>query len=104
MTTISEAITTIKKAENDADGLIDDSKKNSFEMIEDARTKSKEIVAKAKEDANNEAENILFEAETNAKKEAYKIANTTAEEVEVSKKKASDMVEEAADIIVKSVL
>jgi len=43
MTTISEAITTIKKAENDADKLIEDTKEKSSEKIEEARLKSKEI-------------------------------------------------------------
>jgi len=36
MTTISEAITTIKKAENDANSLIEDSEKKSTEIIDDA--------------------------------------------------------------------
>ena len=36
MTTISEAITTIKKAENDADKLIEDTEKKSSEMIDES--------------------------------------------------------------------
>jgi len=44
MTTISEAITTIKKAENDADNLIEDTKLKSSEKIEESRNKSKEII------------------------------------------------------------
>jgi V/A-type H+-transporting ATPase subunit G/H len=39
MTTISEAITTIKKAENDADKLIESTKENSSEKIEESRIK-----------------------------------------------------------------
>ena len=58
-------------------------------MIEEARLKSKEIIEKAKEEAHSEAENMLFEAETNAKKEALQISNKTAEEVEITKKKAT---------------
>ena len=47
---------------------------------------------------------MLFEAETNAKKEALHISNKTAEDVEITKKTAMDKVEEASDIVVKSIL
>jgi V/A-type H+-transporting ATPase subunit G/H len=104
MTTISEAITTIKKAENDADKLKEDTKQKSSEMIEESRLKAKEIIEKSQENARNEAENMLFEAETNAKKEALHISNRTAEDVEKTKKTAMDKVEEASDIVVKSIL
>jgi V/A-type H+/Na+-transporting ATPase subunit G/H len=104
MTTISEAITTIKKAENDADTLIENTKEKSSEKIEESRLKSKEIIEKSKEDAYSQAENMLFEAETNAKKEALHISNKTAEEVELTKKTAMGKVDEAADLVVKSIL
>ncbi len=104
MTTISEAITTIKKAENDADKLIEYTKEKSSEKIEEARLKSKEIIEKSKEEARSQAENMLFEAETNAKKEALHISNKTAEKVEITKKTAMDKVDEASDIVVKSIL
>lgn len=104
MTTISEAITTIKKAENDADKLIEDTKQRSSEKIDESRLKSKEIVEKSKEEAQSQADNMLFEAETNAKKEALHISNRTAEEVEITKKNAMDKVDEAADLVVKSIL
>ncbi|UTB33566.1 MAG: ATP synthase archaeal subunit H [Methanobacterium sp. ERen5] len=104
MTTISEAITTIKTAENDADKLIEDTKELKSERIEEARLKSKEIIAKSKEEASAEAENMAVEAETKAKKEALHISNTTSEEVRVTKSTAMNKVDEAADLIVKSIL
>lgn len=104
MTTISEAITTIKKAENDADKLIEDTKEKSSKKIEESRLKSKEIMEKSKEESLGEAENMLFEAETKAKKEALHISNKTAEEIELNKKTAMDKVDEASDIIVRSIL
>ena len=104
MTTISEAITTIKKAENDADKLKEDTKQKSSEMIEESRLKAKEIIEKSKEDTLSQAENMLFEAETNAKKEALHISNKTAEKVEINKKTAMDKVEEASDVVVISIL
>lgn len=104
MTTISEAITTIKKAENDADMLIEDTKELKSKKIEEARLKSKENIAKSKEEASTEAENMAFEAETKAKKEALHISNKTSEEVQVTKSAAMNKVEEAADLIVKSIL
>ncbi len=104
MTTISKAITTIKKAENDADKLIEDTKEKSSEKIEKSRLKSNEIIEKYKEDAYGEAENMLFEAETNAKKEALHISNKTADEVEKTKKIAMGKVEEASDVVIVNIL
>ena len=46
----------------------------------------------------------MFEAETNAKKEAYHINHETGEKVEQTKNKATGMVDEAAEVIVKSIL
>ncbi len=104
MTTISEAITTIKKAENDADKLIEDTKELTSEKIEKARLESKEIIAKSKEEASVEAENMSIDAESKAKKEALHISNKTSEEVQVTKSAAMSKVDEAADLIVKSIL
>jgi len=59
MTTISEAITTIKKAENDADKLIEDTEMKSSEMIDEAESEAKKIIKKAKEEL---AEKIGAEA------------------------------------------
>ena len=73
MTTISEAITNIKKAENDADKLIEDAKVKSSEIIEESTSKTSENIEIDKEKANSEEEKIFFEAETNAKKEAKHI-------------------------------
>jgi V/A-type H+-transporting ATPase subunit G/H len=73
-------------------------------MIQEAKSKSNETIEKAKESAHSEAEKITFEAETNAKKEAYHITNKTNEKVEITKSKATGMVDEAAEIIVKSIL
>ena len=48
MISISEAITTIKKAENDADKLIEDTKQASSEMKEKAKRKSQSTYSKCK--------------------------------------------------------
>ena len=55
---MSEAITTIKKAESDANKLIEDTEAKSSEMIQEAKSKSKETIEKAKEEANSDAEKI----------------------------------------------
>ena len=49
-------------------------------------------------------EKLLFDAESNAKKEALRISNKTTEEVEKTKIVAMKKVEEAADLVVKSIL
>ena len=54
MTTISEAITTIKKAENDADSLIADAKQKSADLIEESHSKAEEAVEKASVYRSNE--------------------------------------------------
>mgnify|MGYP003596469962 CR=1 FL=1 len=45
MTTISEAITNIKKAENDADKLIEDAKVKSSETVESGGTFKEDNIA-----------------------------------------------------------
>ena len=104
MITISEAITTIKKAENDADKLIEDSKLKSSEMIDEAKAKSMEMMETAKKEAQSQSETIISEAETNAKKEAVHISNRAQTGVQNIKTQSAGKVAEAANIIVKSVL
>jgi len=47
---------------------------------------------------------MAFEAETKAKKEALHISKTTSEKIQVTKSTAMNKVDEAADLIVKSIL
>ena len=47
---------------------------------------------------------MLLEAENKAKKEAVHISNKTAEKIEISTKTAMSKVEEASDLVVKSIL
>ncbi len=47
---------------------------------------------------------MLLEAENNAKKEAVHISNKTAEKIDISSKTAMSKVEEASDLVVKSIL
>lgn len=101
---ISEAITTIKKAESDADKLIDDAKKRSSEMIEKAKEKSEKIIEDAKNEAYHEAETIKFEAENKAKEEVHRILKETDESIEITRSKTTDLIDRAVDIIIKSVL
>lgn len=104
MITISEAITTIKKAENDAKKLIEDAKQRSSEIIEEANQGSISIVEKTREDANERSKQIIFVAENNAKIEANKIIKETEDEVSNIKAKTTDKIDEAATVIINNIL
>jgi len=104
MITISEAITTIKKAENDAKKLLEDAKQRSSEIIKEANQVSVSIVEKTREDANERSKQIIFEAENKAKIEANRILKETEDEVSNIKAKTTDKIDEAATVIINNIL
>ncbi len=104
MITISEAITTIKKAENDAKKLLEDAKQRSSEIIKEANQVSVSIVEKTREDANERSKQIIFEAENKAKIEANRILKETEDEVSNIKAKTTDKIDEAATVIIDNIL
>ena len=101
---ISEAITTIKKAENDADKLIEDSKQRSFKMKEEAKEKADVLIKNAKNEAHEETGEIIFKAEEDAKKETLQISNNANENINNIKNQATNKISNAVDIIVKNIL
>lgn len=104
MTAISEAIKTIKEAENNADELVNDSKAKSIEMIENANLESTNIIKEAKESAKDQAKDIIFKIEENARKEARLIIDKTEKNVNVFENESRSNIDEAASIIVKNIL
>ncbi len=104
MISISEAITTIKKAENDANKLIEDTKQESSEMKEQAREKANATIKAAKDEAQESTGEIIFKAEDDAKKETIQISKQADENVKNIKNQATGKIEGAVDIIVKNVL
>lgn len=104
MTTISEAITTIKKAENDADRIIEEAKQTSFEMKDDAKQKTGKIIQGAKDEANEKAGEIVYSAEDDARKETSQIAIKSDENIKNIKNEATGNIDEAMESIVKNIL
>ena len=104
MTNISEAITTIKKAETDAEKLIEDSEVKATEMINEAKAKSAEMLDEAKKEAREESEVIISEAEDNAKNEAVTIKKPSDSDVAQITSQSKGKVDDAAKIIVENVL
>ena len=104
MMSISEAITTIKKAENDADKLIEDSKQRSFKMKEEAKEKTEALIKNAKDEAYEETGDIIFKAEDSAKKETLHISKQADENINKTKNQATGKVNEAVNIIVTNIL
>ncbi|MBM4241161.1 MAG: ATP synthase archaeal subunit H [Euryarchaeota archaeon] len=104
MITISEAISTIKKAENDAKKLLEDANQGSSEIIEKANEESISIMEKTKEDANERYRQIIFESEGKAKNEANRILRETEKEVSNIKAQTEDKIDEAATVITNNIL
>jgi len=104
MMSISEAITTIKKAENDADKLIEEAKERSVEMKEESREKVNSIIQEAKDEANEETDKILIKAEEDAKRETINISNHGEEIIRNTKNQSKGKIEEAVEIIVQNIL
>ena len=104
MMSISEAITTIKKAENDADKLIGDAKQRSSKMKEEAKEKAEVLIKNAKNEAHEETGDIIFKAEDDAKKETLQISKQADEKITTTKNQAAGKVDEAVEVIVKNIL
>lgn len=104
MISISEAITTIKKAENDAEKLIEDSKQTSSEMKEQAREKADALILNAREEAQTDTGGILSIAEEDARKETIQISNNANQNIDNINNQAKGKIDDAVKIIVKNVL
>ncbi|PAV06999.1 V-type ATP synthase subunit H [Methanosphaera cuniculi] len=104
MANISEAISAIRKAESDADGIIDEANKKSTEMIQQARSTVDSQISKAIEEANDEAKHIVNAREDEAAKEAVIINNESDQDIKKSLMGSEKNVEDAADIIIEIVL
>lgn len=104
MANISDAISSIRQAESEADGIIDDANKKSTEMIQEARSKVDSDINKAVDEANDEAKHIILAREEEAGKEAVVIKNKSDEDIKRSLMGSENNVEDAADIIIETVL
>lgn len=104
MANISEAISAIRKAESDADGIIDEANKKSTEMIQEARAKVDSEIDTAKSEAQDEAKHILLAKEEEAGKEAVIITNKSESDIKESLRGSENNVDDAAEIIIETVL
>lgn len=104
MITISEAISTIKKAENDAIKLLEDANERASDIIKKANEESISIREKSKEDANQRYKQIIFESESKAKNEANRTLRETEREVSDIKAQTKDKIDEAATVIINTIL
>ncbi|MGZ4159898.1 MAG: ATP synthase archaeal subunit H [Neobacillus sp.] len=104
MTTISEDITTIKTAENDAKKLLEDANERSSKIIQEANEESSRIREKTKEDAVTQKNNIIFESENKAKLDANRILRDTTNEVSKIEAQTADKIDNAARVIINHIL
>lgn len=104
MISISEAITTIKKAENDAEKLIEDSKQVSSQMKEEARVKADALIQNARNEAHEKTGGIISKAEEDARRETINISSQADETIKNTKNQATGKTDAAVDVIVKNVL
>ncbi|MDO5850937.1 MAG: ATP synthase archaeal subunit H [Methanobacteriaceae archaeon] len=104
MASISETISNVRKAESDADSLIENANQKSAEMIQNARTEAESCIDEAKNDAFEESKHVLLAKEEEAKKEAVIITNESDKTVKDTLRGSEQNVEAAADTIIKTVL
>jgi V/A-type H+-transporting ATPase subunit G/H len=104
MITISEAITTIKKAENDAEGLLEDANERSSKIIEEANEQIKSLMDETKESAQAQGQQIIFKAETNAKNDANRILRETDAKVTQIKERTASKIDDAVAVIIEHIL
>lgn len=104
MMTISEAITTIKRAENDAKKLLEDAEKQAAEIIEKANAESISIMEKTENEAMEQRKQIIFEAETKGKNDANRILRESESEVSKIKSQISDKIDDATKVVVDNIL
>jgi V/A-type H+-transporting ATPase subunit G/H len=104
MADISETIASIRKAESDAESLIENANKQSTEMIQEARTNADSAVEAAKLEAQEEAKHILLAKEDEAGKEATIITNESETNIKNSLRGSENNVDSAAEVIIETVL
>jgi V/A-type H+/Na+-transporting ATPase subunit G/H len=104
MITISEAITTIKKAEYDAKRLLEEAEERAAKIVEKAYEESSNIMDKTKEDAGERYKEIIFKAESKAKNEANRILRETDSEISRIKTMTADKIDDAAKVIINNIL
>ena len=104
MANISEDIGSIRQAESEADIIVEEANKKSTEMIQEARAKVDSDIEAAKEEAQDEAKHILLAKEEEAGKEAVIITNTSESDIKESLRGSEKNVDDAADIIIETVL
>lgn len=104
MANISEDIGSIRQAEFEADIIVEEANKKSTEMIQEARAKVDSDIEAAKEEAQDEAKHILLAKEEEAGKEAVIITNTSESDIKESLRGSENNVDDAADIIIETVL
>ncbi|HAH18238.1 MAG TPA: ATP synthase archaeal subunit H [Eubacterium sp.] len=104
MASISETISAIRQAESEADSAIENANKKSTEMIQEARSNADSIIEKAKAEAEDQAKHIILAKEEEAGKEAVIITNESEANIRESLRGSHDKVDDAAEIIIETVL
>lgn len=104
MAIISDTISSIRKAESDADSLIEEANKKSTEMIQEARVNSDSLIEAAKAEAEDQAKHIILAKEEEARKEAVIITNESEQHIKDSLRGSENNVDDAAEIIIETVL
>ncbi|MEN4006551.1 MAG: V-type ATPase subunit subunit G family protein [Methanobacteriaceae archaeon] len=104
MMTISEAITAIIRAENDAKKLLEDAKKQASEIVEEANAESVSIMEKTEKEALEQREQIIFEAESKGKNEANCILREAESEVSKIKLQTVDKIDNAVQVVIDTIL
>ncbi len=104
MVSISDAINTIRKAESEADSIVEEANKKSTEMIQEARANVDSTIEAAKAEAQDKAKHMLLAKEEEAGKEAVIISNESDSNIKESLRGSENNVEAAADIIIDTVL
>lgn len=104
MANISDAISSIRQAESEAESMIDEANTKSTQMIQEARFKVDSDIEAAIAEANDEAKHIILAKEEEAGKEAVVITNQSDADIKQSLAGSENNVESAADIIIETVL
>jgi V/A-type H+-transporting ATPase subunit G/H len=104
MANISDAIAKIRQAESEADSTIEAATKKSTEMIQEARVNADSVIEQAKADAEDQAKHIILAKEEEAGKEAVIITNESEANIKESLRGSQDKVDDAAEIIIETVL
>lgn len=104
MANISDAIAKIRQAESEADSAIEEANTKSTEMIQEARVNADSVIEAAKAEAEDQAKHIILAKEEEAGKEAVIITNESEANIKESLRGSQDKVDDAAEIIIETVL